>query len=232
MEEKKKDFGLREKAMIGAGSLGVVGKIAGGIAAARNARAAFSDEDARRLDALKRRRAQGDLGLSENQRGMVEAAAQVQRGAALRDLQAMPVATMAPGNREAFLGALGTQNALMEARQASARDIAQMDMEAAQSQQEEISTLAGEQSTAEAARKTALLSALGGIPEIVGTTGAAVATSIADKKAKEAEDKAGVEAELAIIRQLRASMGQPAPMTTGALGSYQGFFSNPSPTFR
>ena len=231
MEEKKKDFGLREKAMIGAGSLGVLGKIAGGIAAARNARAAFSDEDARRLEALKRRRAQGDLGLSENQRGMVEAAAQVQRGAALRDLQAMPV-TMAPGNREAFLGALGTQNALMEARQASARDIAQMDMEAAQAQQEEISTLAGAKSTAEAARKTALLSALGGIPEIVGTTGAAVATSIADKRAKEAEDKAGVEAELAIIRQLRASMGQPAPMTTGALGSYQGFFLNPSPTFR
>lgn len=232
MEEKKKDFGLREKAMIGAGSLGVLGKIAGGIGAARAASAAFSDEDARRLDALKRRRAQGDLGLSENQRGMVEAAGQVQRGAALRDLQAMPVATMAPGNREAFLGALGTQNALMEARQASARDIAQLDMEAAQSQQEEISTLAGEQSTVEAARKSALLSALGGTAEIVGTTGAAVATSIADKKAKEAEDKAGVEAELAIIRQLRASMGQPAPMTTGALGSYQGFFSNPSPTFR
>ena len=231
MEVKKKDFGLREKAMIGAGSLGVLGKIAGGIGAARAASAAFSDEDARRLDALKRRRAQGDLGLSENQRGMVEAAAQVQRGAALRDLQAMPV-TMAPGNREAFLGALGTQNALMEARQASARDIAQMDMEAAQAQQEEISTLAGEQSTVEATRKSALLSALGGTAEIVGTTGAAVATSIADKKAKEAEDKAGVEAELAIIRQLRASMGQPAPMATGALGSYQGFFANPSLTFR
>ena len=231
MEEKKKDFGLREKAMIGAGSLGVLGKIAGGIAAARNARAAFSDEDARRLEALKRRRAQGDLGLSENQRGLIEAGVQVQRGAALRDLQALP-APMAPGNREAFLGALGTQNALMEARQASVRDIAKLDMEAAQSQQEEISTLAGAKSKAEAARKTALLSALGGTAEIVGTTGAAVATSIADKRAKEAEDKAGVEAELAIIRQLRTTLGQPAPMTTGALGSYQGFFSNPSPTFR
>lgn len=231
MAVKKKDFGLREKAMIGAGSLGVLGKIAGGIGAARAARAAFSDEDARRLEALKRRRAQGDLGLSENQRGLIEAGVQVQRGAALRDLQAMPV-TMAPGNREAFLGALGTQNALMEARQASARDIAKMDLEAAQVQREEISTLAAAKSKAEAARKSALLSALGGTAEVVGATGAAVATSIADKKAKEAEDKAGVEAELAIIRQLRASMGQPAPMATGALGTYQGFFLNPSPTFR
>lgn len=231
MEVKTKDFGLREKAMIGAGSLGVLGQIAGGIGAARAAGAAFSDEDARRLDALKRRRAQGDLGLSENQRGMVEAAAQVQRGAALRDLQAMPV-TMAPGNREAFLGALGTQNALLEARQASARDISKMDMQAAQAQREEIRTLAGEQSTAEAARKSALLSALGGTAEIVGTTGAAVAASIADKKAKEAEDKAGVEAELAIIRQLRTTLGQPAPVQAGTLGTYQGFLMNPSPTFR
>jgi hypothetical protein len=227
----KKDFGLREKAMIAAGGIGVLGKIAGGIGAARAAGAAFSDEDARRLNELKRRRAQGDLGLTEGQRGMAEAGAQVQRGAALRDLQAMPV-TMAPGNREAFLGALGTQNALMEARQASARDIAKMDMEAAQVQREEISTLAGEQSTAEAARKSALLSALGGTAEVVGATGLGVASSIADKRAKEAEDKAGVEAELAIIRELRTSLGQKAPIAPGALGAYSGFFSNPSPTFR
>ena len=216
--------------LIGAG-LSAAGKIAGGIAAAKTAKGMFSDEDARRLEALKRRRAQGDLGLSENQRGMVEAAAQVQRGAALRDLQAMPV-PMAPGNREAFLGALGTQNALMEARQASARDIAQMDMQAAQAQREEISALAGEQSTVEAARKSALLSALGGTAEIVGATGAGVAASIADKKAKEAEDKAGVEAELAIIRELRNALGQSAVPRPGTLGTYQGFFSNPSPTFR
>jgi hypothetical protein len=139
---------------------------------------------------------------------------------------------LAPSNREAFLGALGTQTALMEARQASARDIAQMDMEAAAQQRAEISTLAGEQATAEAARKSALLSALGGTAEVLGTTGAAVATSIADKKAKEAEDRAGVEAELAIVRQLRTSLGQPAPMVSGPLGNYSGFFLNPSPTFR
>lgn len=227
----KEDFGLREKAMIGAGSLGVLGKIAGGIGAARAARAAFSDEDARRLELLKQRRAQGDLGLSENQRGLIEAGVQVQRGAALRDLQAMP-SPMAPGTREAFLGALGTQNALMEARQASVRDIAKLDMEAAQAQREEISTLAGAKAKAEAARKSALLSALGGTAEVVGATGAAVATSIADKRAKEAEDRAGVEAELAIIRQLRATMGQQAPVAAGPLGSYQGFFMNPSPTWR
>ena len=227
----KEDFGLREKAMIGAGGLGILGRIAGSVGAAQAARAMFSDEDARRLEALKRRRAQGDLGLSENQRGMAEAGAQVQRGAALRDIQAMP-SPLAPSNREAFLGALGTQTALMEARQASARDIAQMDMEAAAQQRAEISTLAGEQATAEAARKSALLSALGGTAEVLGTTGAAVATSLADKKAKEAEDRAGVEAELAIVRQLRTSLGQPAPMVSGPLGNYSGFFLNPSPTFR
>lgn len=227
----KEDFGLREKAMIGAGGLGILGRIAGSVGAAQAARAMFSDEDARRLEALKSRRAQGSLGLSENQRGLLEAGAQVQRGAALRDLQAMPSAT-APSNREAFLGALGTQTALMEARQASARDIAKMDMEAAAQQRAEISTLAGEQSTAEAARKAALLSALGGTAEVLGTTGAAVATSIADKRAKAAEDRAGVEAELAIVRELRTSMGQQAPMVKGPLGTYSGFFLNPSPTFR
>lgn len=227
----KEDFGLREKAMIGAGGLGILGRIAGSVGAAQAARAMFSNEDARRLEALKRRRAQGDLGLSENQRGMAEAGAQVQRGAALRDIQAMP-SPMAPSNREAFLGALGTQTALMEARQASARDIAQMDMEAAAQQRAEISTLAGEQATAEAARKSALLSALGGTAEVLGTTGAAVATSIADKKAKEAEDRAGVEAELAIVRQLRSSLGQPAPMVSGPLGTFSGFYLNPSSTWR
>jgi hypothetical protein len=227
----KKDFGLREKGMIAAGGLGVLGKIAGGIGAARAARAAFSDEDARRLEELKRLRAGGGLGLTGAQRGQAEAAAQVQRGAALRDLQAMPV-PMAPGNREAFLGALGTQNALMEARQASARDIAKMDLEAAQAQREEISTLAGAQSKSEAARKSAFLGALGGSAEVVGATVAGVASSIAEKRAKEAEDKAGVEAELAIIRELRKNLGQQAPIATGALGNYSGFFSNPSPTFR
>jgi len=227
----KEDFGLREKAMIGAGGLGVLGKIAGGIGAAQAARALFSDEDARRLEALKRRRAQGDLGLSASQRGLIEAEAQVQRGAALRDLQAMPV-PMAPGNREAFLGAMGTQTALMEARQASARDLAKLDQEVAAQQRAEISALAGEKSTAEAARKSALLSALGGTAEVLGTTGAAVATSIADKRAKAAEDRAAVQAELDVIQQLRTTMGQPAPMVSGPLGNYSGFFLNPSPTFR
>jgi hypothetical protein len=47
--------------LIGAG-LGVAGKVAGGIGAAQTAKGMFSDEDARRLEALKRRRAQGDLG--------------------------------------------------------------------------------------------------------------------------------------------------------------------------
>jgi len=227
----KEDFGLREKAMIGAGGLGILGRIAGSVGAAQAARAMFSDEDARRLEALKSRRAQGALGLSENQRGLLEAGAQVQRGAALRDLQAMPSA-MAPSNRESFLNALGTQTALMEARQASARDIAKVDMDAAAQQRAEISTLAGEQSTAEAARKAALLSALGGTAEVLGTTGAAVATSIADKRAKEAEDRAGVEAELAIVRELRTSMGQPAPMAAGPLGTFSGFYLNPSSTWR
>jgi len=107
-----------------------------------------------------------------------------------------------------------------------------MDMEAAQVQREEISALAGEQSAAEAARKSAFFNALGGTAEVVGATGLGVASSISDKRAKEAEDKAGVEAELAIIRELRKNLGQQAPISPGALGSYSGFFSNPSPTFR
>lgn len=216
--------------LIGAG-LSAAGKIAGGIAAAKTAKGMFSDEDARRLEALKRRRAQGDLGLSENQRGMAEAGAQVQRGAALRDLQAMPVA-MAPGNREAFLGALGTQNALLEARQASARDISKMDVEAAQAQREEISALAGTKARSEAARKAAFFNALGGVAEVGGQAVTAQALRKDELAQAAAAERAAVNAELEIARQLRSTMGQPAPMATGALGSYQGFLMNPSPTFR
>lgn len=216
--------------LIGAG-LSAAGKVAGGIAAAKTAKGMFSDEDARRLEDLKRRRAAGDLGLSENQRGMAEAGAQVQRGAALRDLQAMPVA-MAPGNREAFLGALGTQNALLEARQAAARDISKMDVAAAEAQQDEISALAGTKATSEAARKAAFFNALGGVAEVGGQAITAQAVRKDELAQKAAAERAAVEAELEIARQLRTTLGQPAPMATGALGTYQGFFSNPSPTFR
>ena len=216
--------------LIGAG-LSAAGKVAGGIAQAKTAKGMFSDEDARRLEYLKRRSAQGDLGLSENQRGMAEAGAQVQRGAVLRDLQAMPV-TMAPGNREAFLGALGTQNALMEARQASARDISQMDVEAAQAQREEISALAGTKARSEAARKAAFFNALGGVAEVGGEAVTAQALRKDDLAQKAAAERAAVQAELDIARQLRTTMGQQAPIATGALGTYSGFMSNPSPTFR
>jgi len=216
--------------LIGAG-LSAAGKIAGGIAAAKTAKGMFSDEDARRLEALKRRRAAGDLGLSENQRGMAEAGAQVQRGAALRDLGAMP-APMAPGNREAFLGALGTQNALLEARQASARDISKMDMEAAQAQREEISTLAGTKARSEAARKAAFFNALGGVAQVGGEAVTAQAIRKDELAQKAAAERAAVQAELDIARQLRSTMGQQAPLAAGPLGSYQGFFLNPSPTFR
>jgi hypothetical protein len=222
--------GLTTALLVGAG-LSAAGKIAGGIGAAKTAKGMFSDEDARRLEDLKRRRAQGDLGLSENQRGMAEAGAQVQRGAALRDLQAMP-APMAPGNREAFLGALGTQNALMEARQASARDISQMDVEAAQAQQEEISTLAGTKARSEAARKAAFFNALGGVAEVGGQAVTTQAIRKDDLAQKAAAERAAVEAELDIARQLRTSLGQQAPTTPSSLGTYSGFLSNPSPTFR
>jgi len=223
-------IGLTTALLVGAG-LSAAGKIAGGIGAARQAKGMFSDEDARRLEALRRRRAQGDLGLTENQRGMAEAAAQVQRGAALRDLQAMPV-SVAPGNREAFLGALGTQNALMEARQASARDISQMDVEAAQAQREEISALAGTKARSEAARKAAFFSALGGVAQVGGEAVTAQALRKEDLAQKAAAEKAAVQAELDIARQLRSTMGQQAPIATGALGTYSGFLMDPSPTFR
>lgn len=217
--------------LIGAG-LGAAGKIAGGIAASKTAKGMFSEEDARRLEALKRRRAAGDLGLTASERAMAEADAQVQRGAALRDLGAMPV-TMAPGNREAFLGALGTQNALMEARQASARDISKMDMEAAQAQREEISALAGTKARSEAARKAAFFSALGGVAQVGGEAITAQAIRKDELAQKAAAERAAVEAELEIARQLRASMGQQqAPAQPGTLGTYQGFLLNPSPTFR
>jgi hypothetical protein len=223
-------IGLTTALLVGAG-LSAAGKIAGGVAAAKTAKGMFSEEDARRLEALKRRRAQGDLGLTEGQRGMAEAGAQVQRGAALRDLQAMPV-SMAPGNREAFLGALGTQNALMEARQASARDISQMDVEAAQAQREEISTLAGTKARSEAARKAAFFNALGGVAQVGGEAVTAQAIRKEALAQKALADRAAVQAELEIAQQLRSTMGQQAPAAPGTLGTYSGFLSNPSPTFR
>ena len=223
-------IGLGTALLVGTG-LSAAGKIAGGIGAAKTAKGMFSEEDARRLDELKRRRAQGDLGLSENQRGMAEAGAQVQRGAALRDLQAMPV-SMAPGNREAFLGALGTQNALMEARQASARDISQMDLEAAQAQQEEISTLAGTKARSEAARKAAFFNALGGVADVGGQAITDQAIRKDELAQKAAAERAAVQAELDIARQLRTTLGQQASTVPSSLGTYSGFLSNPSPTFR
>jgi NAD(P)-dependent dehydrogenase (short-subunit alcohol dehydrogenase family) len=162
---------------------------------------------------------------------LAEAGAQVQRGAALRDLQAMPV-SMAPGNREAFLGALGTQNALMEARQASARDISQMDVEAAQAQREEISTLAGTKARSEAARKAAFFNALGGVAQVGGEAVTAQAIRKEDLKQKALAERAAVDAELEIAEELRRNLGTQEPVATGALGNFEAFLTNPSPTFR
>jgi hypothetical protein len=194
----------------------------------------FSDEDARRLDALKRRRAQGDLGLTEGQRGMAEAAAQVQRGAVLRDLQAMPVARRPPATVKPSWAPWARRTRLMEARQASARDISQMDMQAGQAQREEISALAGNQAQSEAARKAAFFSALGGAAEVGGQA----VTAQALRKDELATE--GQRAERAAVRSgaghrqrsfvRRWVSRRPRHLAPSA--PTQGFLSNPSPTFR
>jgi len=120
----------------------------------------------------------------------------------------------------------------MEARQASARDISQMDVEAAQAQREEISALAGTKARSEAARKAAFFNALGGVAEVGGEAVTAQALRKDDLAQKAAAERAAVQAELDIARQLRTTMGQQAPVQAGTLGTYSGFMSNPSPTFR
>ena len=220
--------------LIGAG-LGVAGKIAGGISAARQAKGMFSDEDARRLEALKRRRAQGELGLTGALRVPVtcsqrSATALVQRGAALRDMQALPMGAGA-GNREMFLKGLGQQDAIAQARQASARDIQAMDVAAAEAQRQELSQLASLKSQSEAGRKAAFIQALGGAAEVAGQAVTAQAIRKDDLMQKAAAERAAVDAELGIAKELRTSLTQP-PMAEGPLGTYSPFLVNPSSTWR
>lgn len=199
---------------LGAAALGQGLKTAGNVA---QARAGFTSEEARRLAELQRARARGDLGLTSADRSRMESRALVDRGAALRDIEAL--SPVAPGQsaRDVFAGALGTQTALTEARRASARDISEADQRAAEAQRTEIASLAQQKVD----RKTGIRAALlGGTGELVSSAGAALAADVAAKQtlaADAAKERSAIRAELDNIAQLQRM--RTGTQTPGALPS-------------
>jgi len=214
---------------LGLAGASILGKT---IAARQAAKGIFTEEDASRLAELQRLRSQDQLGLSAAERGRMEAGQVVARGAALRDLEPLRAAGPGVTAREAFMGGLATTETLAAARQAGARDIAEADRLAVQAQRAELSKLAGLQEQEKVAKRQALLAGLTGAADL----GSAALTASIDKREKAMQDalaeKAKLQAELDVSRQLQRTLQAQPASPVSPLGTYGSFLTNPTSTWR
>jgi len=136
---------LTAAALLGAGIQGVQG-LGAGIGRAVGARQYFTREDRERLEELRRMEAMGQLGLSDAERGDIEAAFTAQRGAGARaqesaGLQRAVAAGQAQDARALFLNELAQQQAEQQARAVQAAEMVGAERAAAQAQKDEMRQL-------------------------------------------------------------------------------------------
>lgn len=135
------------------------GAIAQSAAARKQAEALMPDAYKRRLGRLQQREAEGELGLTEGQRALMESTGAAQRAGAMADLQARQLqqaqANSAYTGRDLFLQDLAQQDAQRRAFTEQQRVITQADQEALARNEQQLLELQQRQADAEAARKMA-----------------------------------------------------------------------------
>lgn len=199
------------------GGAGAVPLALGGLAtimSERNAAdALLSDEEARRLAELKKRRAEGNLGLTERQMGQAEQrilapqrALQADQARATRD--ALGTMDVGPG---AFVSAQQAQTgAMARTQQAGLQDVQALDEARRQENAAELRTLDAKKTAQTAAKKNALWNAL--------ATGSKTALDIS--KAVEPGLSAAKEREIMMQMQIAREYGEQDDLTTRFLLDY------------
>ncbi len=135
--------------------------LAQGIGGAVAAKKSFSPEEEERMRLLMRMQEEGDLGLSEEERGRLEGELGSARGAALRQAevmwgQARQAAQSTGSGRDLFLAEMAGAEAQQMARAEGARAIADADAAAKAAQKAELAALQQQQAQAKAGAISAL----------------------------------------------------------------------------
>ena len=142
---------------IASAGLGLAKGIGGAIAAKRS----FTPSQEARLRGLERRRAEGELGLEDQERARLEGELASARGAALRQAevqgaQARQAAGVSGAGRDLFLAEMAGAEAQQRSRAEGAKIIGEQEALARQQQQQEIAALQQQQGAARAGVVSAL----------------------------------------------------------------------------
>ena len=163
--------------LIATGGAKAIGGIAQGIGTARAARAlALTPEQQAELDALRRRRRRGELGLTAGEEARLRRQAEGAQMGVTRDLEAMALqqaaAQQAGGRavsgRDIFLQEQAEQQTLRTLQQAEEESIRQADIAERQAERAQIAQLEQQAAQAEAQRRAGIAQAV-----TLGLTGAA-----------------------------------------------------------
>ena len=206
--------------LITAGALQAAGGIASGVGKARaGKKMMLSAAQRKELEDLEARKASGQLGLDEVQRGNIEQQFLAQQAGAQRELEA---AGLQQAAARGLGGAVsGRQVFLQEQAEAAAergirqqQNVAVMDanLDAAQAEADQIRAMNAQQAGAEAQRVAGIWEAASLGLVAVGTTTAAVTAQMAEMKKKEADDEAAAGATEDLQDQLDDAGGLPFTM--------------------
>lgn len=199
--------------LIGAGAAKAAAGIAQGIGTARAAKKMMlSEAEKRELAELEARQRQGELGLSEEQRGALEARFLQEQAGATRELQAQGLQQAAArgggvSGRELFLQEQARAGAQTGMRVQQGQVLAQAEREAAAAEAARIEAMRNQQRLAEAQRAQGIMQAV--------TGGLAGAADVGLQAAQIQEQRAQAAAQLRAqqfaadeaIRRLQASGG-------------------------
>ena len=154
-------------ALIAGGTTKAVGGIAQGISSARAAKAMqLTPQQQRELDALRRRQAKGQLGLTEAEESAIRRKGEAAQQSISRELEGQTLQQMAaaPGSavsgRDIFLREQAEQQALRTVQQQQQEAIMQADLAERQEERARIAALEGQAQQAEAQLQAARMQAL------------------------------------------------------------------------
>ena len=206
--------------LITAGALQAAGGIASGVGKARaGKKMMLSAAQRKELEDLEARKASGQLGLDEVQRGNIEQQFLAQQAGAQRELEAAGLQQAAArglggavSGREVFLQEQAEAAAERGIRQQQNVAVMGADLAAAQAEADQIRAMNAQQAGAEAQRVAGIWEAASLGLVAVGTTTAAVTAQMAEMKKKEADDEAAAGATEDLQDQLDDAGGLPFTM--------------------
>ena len=206
--------------LITAGALQAAGGIASGVGKARaGKKMMLSAAQRKELEDLEARKASGQLGLDEVQRGNIEQQFLAQQAGAQRELEAAGLQQAAArglggavSGRQVFLQEQAEAAAERGIRQQQNVAVMGADLAAAQAEADQIRAMNAQQAGAEAQRVAGIWEAASLGLVAVGTTTAAVTAQMAEMKKKEADDEAAAGATEDLQDQLDDAGGLPFTM--------------------